>query len=942
DEDRLTITRENTARQPRVDIYQPSRNPFETNNPRQTVLANVDNVNNRSEIEVSLNGRRISNWQFSAGRVTVNLNLSPGNNTVRIEANTPDGYASDETRLVYGDPGPSQNPPTVNITRPIETTVTVEAESYNLRANTENITRKSQVDFTLNGQRVNNFAFNTKSGQISANLTLRTGSNNVRITVTNENGTAQDAVNIRYVPSIQSAQPPEVTIQSPANNSVVENNRINLRAIAKYVTRKQDVQVTLNGQNISGFSFQPVSGSISATLTLRKGTNTVIVRGTNEDGTDQDQINIRYVESNPPTVKFTRPNGSSTNSTSATYQVKADVTGVSSKSQLRFTTNGSPSNNFTLNGTQFVATVSLREGDNNILLKATNNDGSAEDNVMIRYAPKSPPTVNIIKPANGTQATGSQTRLEAKVTGVYSKSEITVLINGRTTNSFSFSSGTVRASVALRNGQNTLAVKVSNAQGSDQDQVTVRYAPKSPPTVKITKPRNGSTVSKSAISVEATTTEISSKTQVEFLLNGRKTTAFTFSNQTIKANLRLREGKNTILIKVSNSDGNDSDQISVTYQAAPAPTVSISKPRNGTQVSSPQTTLEAKVTGVSSKSEVSVLINGQTTNSFSLSGSIVRANVALRSGQNTLVVKVSNAQGSDQDQVSVRYSKKSPPTVDITKPRNGSTVGKSAISVEAKTTEISSKTQIEFLLNGRKTTAFTFSNQTIKANLRLREGKNTILIKVSNSDGNDSDQISVTYEVATPKPIVDFTTPQRAGGKVTRSAYTLKAKVQHVTAKEKITLRINGRSNPNFTFDSKSGTVTARINLKQGTNQLQITATNSAGTGQDNTTVIFEESAPPITGGDKPTVEITNVSQPATNPFDPNAAATSITAKTSKINRKNQITITINGTPVTDFTFNISKQEIKADIALQRGNNTIKVKVQNRAGSAEDTSNVDF
>lgn len=762
DEDRLIILREDPRRIPVVDIYQPGSDPFETNTPNQTVRANLENINSRTYLSVYVNGRAISNWQYGSGRVTLNLDLVPGRNTVRISANTPDGFAEDETTLIYTVAPSGFTPPTVNITRPLEQTITVDAENYNLKATTDYITSKNQIDFTVNGQRITNYSFNSKNGSLSANLTLRQGSNNIRITVSNSDGTAQDDANIRYIPPIQSQQPPEVTIQSPADNSTVESNRITLQAIAKYVSQKQDVELTLNGRVLSSFSFQPVSGSLSANLTLVEGENFIAVRGTNRDGSDEDAIRVVYRPASPPVVRFTRPSGSSANTSSPTYEVEAEVKNVSTKSQLKFTINGLQSNNFSINGEQFKATVDLRSGNNQLVLEATNSDGSDQDNVSIRYTPTPAPTVTITNPSDGATITSTQTNLEATVTNVNAKSEVTLLVNGRETTAFSWSNNKVRANINLRTGQNTILVKVQNAGGNDQDQVKINYAPKTPPTVKITIPSDGAQVEKNQISVQAAITNINLKSQVVFTFNGRVTSSFTLSN----------------------------------------------------------------------------------------------------------------------DQV--------------------------------------------------------------QANLRLRSGQNTINIKVTNKDGSAEDQIRVIYKEPVVQPEVSFITPQRPGGKETRSAYTFKASVKGVDQKSQIKVRVNGANFSNFTFDAGDQTVTGQINLKKGTNQLQVEASNEAGTDRANTTIILESNAPPITGNESPTIEITNVSQPATNPMNPNVAASTLTAKTSKVTQKNQIKVTINGALVTDFTFSPNKQEIEANLSLERGDNLIKVEVSNRAGSDEDSMNIEF
>ena len=90
-------------------------------------------------------------------------------------------------------------------------------------------------------------------------------------------------------------------------------------------------------------------------------------------------------------------------------------------------------------------------------------------------------------------------------------------------------------------------------------------------------------------------------------------------------------------------------------------------------------------------------------------------------------------------------------------------------------------------------------------------------------------------------PEVEFTTPQDAPVITKSTQFLVKAAIKNVDEKLAITFKVNGKINNNFTFDGRTGNVSAKAtNLRKGNNRVVMQATNKAGTTEDSAIIIYE------------------------------------------------------------------------------------------------------
>jgi hypothetical protein len=87
---------------PTVTITIPSSNPTNVSTSSTTVRATIQNVTNRNNVSMTVNGRAVSNFMLAGTIFQANgVVLTPGNNTITVRATNAGGAASDSKVVVF-------------------------------------------------------------------------------------------------------------------------------------------------------------------------------------------------------------------------------------------------------------------------------------------------------------------------------------------------------------------------------------------------------------------------------------------------------------------------------------------------------------------------------------------------------------------------------------------------------------------------------------------------------------------------------------------------------------------------------------------------------------------------------------------------------------------------------------------------------------------------
>ncbi|EJF52265.1 hypothetical protein SapgrDRAFT_0521 [Saprospira grandis DSM 2844] len=957
DQDVATINYEPIIRQdppPSVVITTPSANPYTTSSSSASVRATIRHVNSSNNVSCTLNGQSVNNFSFSGTSFSLsNISLQNGSNTVVVSASNNAGQASDQTVIIYKQPVNNNTntpyPPTVNITSPSSNPYNSSSSSASVRATIRNVRSSSNISFTVNGQVIRNFSFSGTSF-VASNINLQQGSNNIVITASNSDGNGSDQTTIIYQP-VRNATPPTVNITTPSANPYnSSNNNATIRASIRNVRTSRDISFTVNGQASSSFSFSGTS-FVATGINLQQGNNFIVISASNQDGNASDQTTIIYQPQRnpmPPTVNITSPSADPYTASTNRATVRATIRNVNNRNDLQMQVNGQTIRNFSFAGTNFVATnVNLQQGNNVVVISASNPDGTASDQTSIIYKPQrnpTPPTVNITSPsADPYTSNASQASIRATIRNVNNSSDVQMQVNGQTIRRFSLSGSSFSANnVSLQQGNNVVVISASNPDGTASDQTTIIYKPQrvpTPPTVDITTPSaNPYNTPSNTTTIRASIQHVDNNRAVSFKVNGQTVRNFSFSGTSFVANnVRLQQGNNTIVVSANNPDGNASDQTTIIYkpQRVPTPpTVNITTPSADPYTStSNSTTVKASIQHVASSSNVRFTVNGQTVRNFSFSGtSFVANNVRLQQGNNTIVVSANNQDGNASDQTVVIFKPQripTPPTVKITTPSaDPYNSPNTNTRIVATTSNISRKSEISFSLNNQNVSNFSFANNRITASVNLKQGSNQISIKVRNQDGSATDQTVITYKPA-PAPTVRITSPSADPHTVAQNQVDIKADVFNVNSANDIRFTVNGQTNRNFRFSNNKFTA-PNIRLNTGNNTFVVSATNAQGNASDQTVVIYQAAPQP------PTVDITT---PSSNPYMAASNSTTIRATIRNVSSSSNVSFLVNGRAMSNFSFSGTSFSA-TNIPLRQGNNSISISGQNSAGTASDAVTV--
>lgn len=323
---------------PDVDITTPSSTPFATSNTAFTLKATVLNVASASEITVTENNSVITGWAYDMNSkvLTYSTTLKPGTTNYVVTATNANGTDNDAQAVVYKVNSPTVLPPTVNITSPSQNPFTTTTAAQTITASVTNVTAQNQITVTKGGIGVP-FSFNANTKVVTFNVTLTSGSNVFTVTATNGAGTASDNTTLNLTaassgnsggqsgpgegspntsgnqggqsrpgettvggantdPNAQGrpkdVPPPVIDLHVPSSSPVSTGaTTFPVTMILTNVTNANDITVKLNQVILtSGINFNASTGTLSFTVTLINGQNTIAVKATTPGGTATKQL----------------------------------------------------------------------------------------------------------------------------------------------------------------------------------------------------------------------------------------------------------------------------------------------------------------------------------------------------------------------------------------------------------------------------------------------------------------------------------------------------------------------------------------------------------------------------------------------------------------------------------------------------------------------------
>lgn len=955
----ITVIYLNEPRQqaPIIQYQNPPITPYTVNANSFSIVANIYHVQYASQVQFSVNGQNFNQFSFDPNTTQFNatIPLIYGNNTVTITATNQSGRATESVVLNYVRQ--REDMPVVTFTNPSFSPYTHTASNFVLEAAVYNVLNSQNLVFKHNGVVNTNFTFNPYTNSFSSSVVLSAGQNIFELIGSNSSGSRQANTIIVYERAATIA-PPVITYTNPAVNpySTQVINQV-LAANIYNVSQKADIQFYLNNVATTNFVFNINTKQLSANLKLKVGSNVVRIVAKNAAGSVARETTIFYEVPTvvlPPQVQIITPNTNPFTSTNAVLALMASISNLEDMSGSFLSVNGTQTTNYSFNMSTNAlnSNINLVEGANLIVIRGTNSAGSDEEQLTVYYRKPVSGTAPIVEFVNPSTANSTVTNpvqaLVARVQNVTTASQIQVKINGVISNDFDFipSSQSVKFNATLSSGSNIIAVKGTNAYGSDEETATIHYKEVvtiNPPTVTITAPSNELTVSQNIVQLTAQLTNVSSNEQVFVSVNSNTNTNFSYNVNTglLSASITLSEGQNVILVKAVTIAGQAQDQKIVIYkkvERAPKPTVVITAPTQLLTIKENKYTFKAKVTNANSIQEIQVRLNGQIQNTgytFNVqTGEVVQTPV-LTLGSNTWEVSVTNSGGTASANAKINYSKPvvicSVPEIILNNPmKPGNKVTSDLLFIRGVSKFTKNMNELSVLLNGEAVvlTSFEALDGTFSAKVTLKEGLNSISVSVRNECGSDSETTSIIYEAEKAPCQVPIVTIIDASKTITtlETSYPIKASVSNVNSSSDIKVLVNGTPQT-FTYNAASKIVSLTVALQVGNNKVEFQAATDCGASSSIQTIVRSACKSPV---------ITIVNASTSDGAKTTASAYTLNAHISEVSNQSQITVTHNGAGI-NFVYSPSSSQIALDRNLVVGKNTFVITAKNNCGTSSKT-----
>lgn len=791
---------------PAVQFTDPGISPTTVNNNTYNVVAKTINVTAKNQISYYVNGNKTTLFTFnpSSGEVNYNAVLQEGSNNFKIAVQTNGGSAIDQTTLIYNKRSIIAVP-TVKFTSP-SSNVTVSKNSYNLVAQTTNIDRAEQISIFKNGSPISLFSFDAATQQIHFAYILNTGENNFTVKVANESGTAQDDVAITYNMRTITLNP-TVKWESPATSGTTSSAELyNFSAKTAFVNAKNNIAITLNGNNINDFNFNASNGTVAFKGKLNTGNNTAIIHVSNESGNGSDVTSVLY---KAPVVECDKPIINLTNTTTKTvpsnYTLKGTVTNISNAQEIQIFINGTKNSspvNYNPTNKSFSVALSLPSGSNVIEVKSSNKCGLTSAFTTLNVSVCYPPEIVLLSPIQKNPNTeGTTMRVEFGVTNLTAKEQIVLKVNNKT-QTFSYDATNNRVTANVSNlviGNNQVELLASNDCGSFKSNLTIlRNDCKKPEiTIANTSINNNGTTTNQHFSLNANVNYIDNNSQINVAHNNRPVN-FVYNNvtNTLALDLNSQTGANTVVIKLTNSCGTTSYTHTYTRQEDPnakPPVLTFTNPTSEITVESNTYSFALSTQYVTSKGQLAVKLNGQTVNfNFNESTKVITYTGSLKEGKNTTQVYAVTPYGSDEKAAVVNYRKQitvNPPVITISSHTCPVQLSPGVNTISGYVTNVESISAVKFYMDnaelGNVTTSIsgnkvTFSytiaarstdmSQTLKitAQNSAKTEVKTCVIKYPSSNSGGTKSPDVTTPKTTTKPDIKINIPTKTTPKTTR------------------------------------------------------------------------------------------------------------------------------------------------------------------------------
>ncbi|WP_147445693.1 Ig-like domain-containing protein [Corallococcus aberystwythensis] len=809
--------------------------------------------------------------------------------------------------------------PTVAVTTPANGSTVTNPTNVVVSGTAANATT---VTFTLGGQSYGPVAVTGGNWTYTVPGPLANGPYTVSAVSTNGTTNSTPATSTFTVAG------PTVAVTTPANGSTVTNpTNVVVSGTAANATT---VTFTLGGQSYGPIAVTGGNWTFTVPGPLANGPYTVSAVSTNGTTDSTPATSTFTVAVSTPTVAISTPaNGSTVPNPNVT--VTGTATNATSVT-VRFQGTDYPA---TLSGGNWTVALPgpLADDTYTVTAVSTNSSGTNSTTATSTFTvDQTPPTVAISTPLDGSTLNTPNVTVTGTSTGA---SFVTLVFNGASHGPFSVDPSTGNWSYALpgplADGSYTVTATATDAAGNtstpDEISFTVDLTA---PTVAISTPPDGAIIGTSTVTVTGTSTGATSVTLTYSGTEYGPAVVDASGNWSYTLPVSLPLGSNTVTAVSTDAAGNQSTPDSSTFTVdLTVPTVAISTPADGTSVNTGTVTVTGTTTNATSvtltfdgTSLGSIPVDGSGNWSYTLPGT-------LNEGEYTVTAVSVNGAGTTSATATSTFTVDlTAPTVAISTPADGSTVGTDRVTVTGTSTGATSVTLTYNGNNYGPTPVDGSGNWSYQLPLSLPEGSITVTATATDAAGNQSPPDDTTFTVDLTTPEVDITAPAD-GATVVSNTVTVTGTSVGATS---VTVTFEGTASSPIPVDASGNwSYTLPGPLADATYTVTAVSTDAAGNQSppDSSTFTVDATAP--------TVAITTPAN-GTTVTNPNVTVTGTTTGGAT-----SVTLSFQGTDYGSITVDASgnwSQVLPGPLA--NGPYTVTAVAEDAAGNISTTATSTF
>jgi hypothetical protein len=283
------------AKLPVVTILEP-KDKSVTDQPKVKLTAKLENFLGKNNVQLRVNKLVVPNFEIDrAGNMTAELTLNEGPNVLLISVNTPDGDGQASVDITYTPPPPAAKPQ-ITFVQPGRPGSTVKTQLFTVKATITGVSSKDQIKCTINGADNKAFSFDGRTHTASIQFLLKAGKNTVNFDASNSAGTTSAQTDVNFAKT--SVPKPELKIESvgqPVSSPFTPNvASTKIFLSVKNIEKKEQITIKVNDLPLSNFNFDPATGKLDASISLKRGSNPVVVRAENETGSDEVTTTVKF------------------------------------------------------------------------------------------------------------------------------------------------------------------------------------------------------------------------------------------------------------------------------------------------------------------------------------------------------------------------------------------------------------------------------------------------------------------------------------------------------------------------------------------------------------------------------------------------------------------------------------------------------------------------